>query len=571
MATKRASKTGKASQPGKSPQKKKVATRRPAKGEHKRATKKPKPLQSEIEDTVPGRSFIGPTPEHARFMQDRAILREYFNLKSASEIAHLAALLGVAQDNDRTPESLVALAAELHGAADTWLHARRQALAALMGVKTLEEAVDMVGAPNPQPDTPMVNRLLVRDPVAAPLIERLLKKRQDDGELFYSDDSSELEHGVAASKPKKERPILPCSLKVALLYITADETLPDNVLLQAFNDCLLVSPTRTKSEYFAEQNKTSGWRLYVEGYFAHMVADLDPGYPGIEVLKGSLEPFRKKLRQYEDADTFRANFKHGDGDKSPKAVKDEADKSFALYWKGVRAVNSEAKVGWLADHFQKFWKKHGEDYRKHHKYNQPGAEEKRKKCKESGALSAIVRERTKWLDKTQRFILFARNEGNTRSPHDLTTLIREFSDDPGTPKTKDAREKQEEFLGTLCNPGNLQMDENALLEILKGVSKTSHPNKGVGADGISKRSRDSKGKASTTSRWLSGGTRAGRAESNTDLDHGSFHQGASETSLSIEDVGDNAQANRNKGKEWFKLLTPDTIKECRLLLNQASL
>jgi len=564
MSTKRASK---ASPPGKSPQEKKVATRRPAKGGRKGAAKEPKPSPSGTQETVPGRSFIEPPRDQARYTQDRSIVREYFNLKTASEVAHLAALLGDTQENDRTPESLVELAAGLHRAAETWLHERRKTLAARMGLKTLEDAVGMVGAPNPQHDTPLVNTLLIRDPVAGPLIERLLEMREHNGELFYTADSSEREHGVADSKPKEGSSILPCSLETALRYVTGDETLPDNVLIQAFKDCLLVSPTRTRSENHAEQHKTSRFRHYVDGYFAPMVADLELFDPDRETLGDSLYIFYRKLMKYEQADAFRANFKHGDGDKSPKAVQDEADKSFALYWRGVRAVNSEAKVAWLADHFQKFWRIYGDDYRQHHKYNQPGAEDKRRKNHEAGELSAIARERTKWLEKTKQFILFVKNNGNARSSRDLIPLVREFSEDPGSPTTKDAREKQEEFLGTLCNPGNRKKDEYALLELLKSSSKPIHPTKGVGADGINKRSRALKGKAGTTRHWRSGGTQGNRAESNADLDHGSFRQGASETSISAEDVGDNAQATRNKRNDWFKLLTSDTIKECRLLLN----
>jgi len=482
MAAKRASKTDKASPQDKPSRKKNVGACNPGKPEDKKAAQVSEPISTVSQESFPDQPFIGSSDEQVRDIADSAALREYFNLPSVSELAHRAALQGGAQGDDQTPKSLVKTAAELHSAAETWLYARRKALAGRLSLKALGRAVDMVGAPDLKTDSPAVNSLLACDPVAGPLIERLLEIKQHQGELSYSIDG----------EPTMAMPFLPCTLNVALRSVTGDKTVPNEVLMQAFRDCLLVSPTRTWSKNDdAEQNSARNWKSFLEG-FAPTVDQRNQSDPETVVSNNLLGLFTPHQHSLEQADYFRANFKHGDGDKAPSRVKTEADTSFSSHWQGLRPVDKKDKFLWLADHFRKFWTKHGAVYVKHHKHNQPGAVAKSKKNKEAGIKSVSSKENARWRERTQGFIDFLEVKGQDRSSSDITTLIREYVENDSSSKDPRTKAKQVGFFGTLCNEGTRDLPEIALLRILQESTPKSKRNKDYNPEALKERSRKPK-------------------------------------------------------------------------------
>ena len=89
----------------------------------------------------------------------------------------------------------------------------------------------------------MVKSALLRDPVAAPVLERLLELKARVASLSYSHKTSARNLQSLEGRPNHEFPSLPCTLIWALRHLAGRPEVPDDVLRTAFNDCLLVTPT----------------------------------------------------------------------------------------------------------------------------------------------------------------------------------------------------------------------------------------------------------------------------------------------------------------------------------------
>ena len=395
----------------------------------------------------------------AAAVDQQELLREYFGLGDADQIVRVAARMELP-----TTGAPVAAAVELLEKARDWLASQREGLVRLMDKKTLEEAAAVLELPEPDPAAPAVKAVLLRDPVAGPVLERLLELKAWAGSLSYSREASARNLKSLEGRTHHKPPSLPCTLIWALRHIVGKPEVPDDVLFEAFNDCLLVTPTMSRCDEEAKESGDKSTRN-LHGLLCEI---RDQGYP---------EP-PEKLRELiagfvvfigED-NNFRQAFRYGDRDKASIRVKKSAEASFDRFWLMPLCVNA-AKFEWLADHFFRFWERHGKDYMvagtsaeavEIRRRN----EQKSVNAKKGGMASGAKRRNRAWVQHTGEFVKYLVNSAGDPLVEDYQTAIDCFVTTYTGAMDPRTQSGIREFLGTLCNPGNRGKSDEVILDVL---------------------------------------------------------------------------------------------------------
>jgi hypothetical protein len=395
----------------------------------------------------------------AAAVDQQALLREYFGLGDADQIVRVAARMKLP-----TTEAPVEAAAELLAKARSWLANRRKCLVGLMEKKTLEEAAAALELPEPDPAAPAVKAVLVRDLVAAPVMERLLELKARAGSLSYSREASARNIQSLGGSLNNLQSSLPCTLIWALRHIAGRPEVPDDVLLEAFNDCLLVTPTMSRGDEEANESGDKATRNLHD----LLCKICDQGY---DTPPEKLRDLIATSVSFIDEDhSFRQEFRHGDRDKASIRVKKSAEASFERLWIWPLCVNA-ARFEWLADHFFRFWERHGKAYMVAGTSAEAveirrRKEQKSKNARKAGKASVTTRRNKAWVQHTGEFVTYMVNSAGDPLGEDYQNAIDCFVTTCTGAKDPRTQSGIREFLGTLCNPGNRDKRDEVILDVL---------------------------------------------------------------------------------------------------------
>jgi hypothetical protein len=407
-------------------------------------------------------------------------IREYFDLKSADEIAHLAAVVSKKTDMSNAYVA-VQHASQLRSQAEKFLKQARENMVNAMNLPTLYELAERLGVLDAILIYPGTTKNPLRhDPVAGPLLHRIREMESSKPSHENIEDVFILKNyrqilDSAGERSGQDRPSLPCSLDEALRYVSpVPYHFPHDALQCVFMDFLRVFPVRTPDQ----QRSHSEFKKLFSPMLLDLTAEQLAAMSGNSQTKAQLERNYKEIKAAVDSIEKSRHFREQFSPASsvPDIVKSEATRNFTTYWNKPKPVDTEDRLAWLAENFSPFWEEHATQYMDERARVTSAQKEGRRKMKEG----TQDRDRPKWIRHTQAFADYLGTHTNSKPPQSAKLLVERVNDyktvllHTKPPGLADGRtiEKVISFLGALCQHAvSNKIAPSVGVEILRGLKE----------------------------------------------------------------------------------------------------